>query len=306
MSTDRKLPESVWNVIACPSCGVSLKRTDAGGVCGRCRQAYDYTNSGALDLRLRKERKYTYEFNIGTPLLPDEGFRFDLLPQRDPPEVDFRGLDVPSHLTKEILSHFPKAKANNSLVLDLGCGSTIHRGACEHAGYNYVGLDYSAPKAGILGDAHALPFVDESFEFILSIAVLEHIRFPWVMMREAYRVLQRNGTFIGTVAFLEPFHGDSYYHHTHLGTYNSLKEGGFHIEYVAPSARWSALVAQASMCLFPRMPSFLSTGIVKPVEMLHKAWWRIGRKFNSNLTDSRRILSMTGAFTFVACKKIAE
>ena len=143
----------------------------------------------------------------------------------------------------------------------------------------------------------------ESFEFILSIAVFEHIRFPFVAIREAHRVLMKGGKFIGTVAFLEPFHGDSFYHYTHLGIYNLLREARFEIEYIAPNDKWSVLIAQAPK-LFPRMPNIISKSLVMPLEVLHKLWWGIGAKFTDKASEDKRILHTAGSFVFVARRKV--
>ena len=299
-----KISDNVSKILACPHCGASLHSSNQDATCGGCQSHYKYTKFRAIDLRLQQPKTYQYDFTLGTPLLPESGFDFDLLPKNSNPEVDFSDSNIPHHLSKEIMSHFPRAKTDNSLMLDLGCGNMVHKTVCEQAGFEHVGLDYESEEASILGDAHSLPFKDEAFEFILSIAVLEHIRFPFVAMKEAYRVLKPNGIFIGTVAFLEPFHGNSFYHHTHLGTYNSLQEGGFKIENICPSNKWTVLVAQASMGLFPKMPRFFSKSIVIPIQMLHKIWWRAGSLISkhASATEKTRVLNTTGAFTFIARK----
>jgi SAM-dependent methyltransferase len=253
-------------------------------------------------MHLQKPKPFRVDFQLGTPLAPPD-FSFEPLRANAEPEVDFATRKFPWHRTPALLSYFPRARSAQSLALDLGCGTGRLRAFCEEAGFEWVGLDYAAPDAPILGDGHALPFLPESFEFVLSIAVMEHIRYPFVVAREVLRVLKPGGVYIGTVAFLEPFHGDSYYHHTHLGTYNTLQTAGFDIERVAPNAAWSSLEAQATMGgLFPRMPEHLGRAIVWPLRMLHKAWWRAGRLVAKKASENLRLLTNTGAFEFVARK----
>jgi SAM-dependent methyltransferase len=297
------LSENIWNILACPYCNHDLDKTPDGAACGNCRALYHYSDSGVLDLRLQQKKKYVHEYEIGSPFLIKPGLKFNVLKENENPEVDFSACEVPSHLSRKKMSYIPRAKREGSLALDLGCGYAIQRKVCEHAGYEYVGIDYQPGTAHILGDAHALPFKDESFDFIISIALLEHIRYPFVMMKEAHRVLHRGGVFIGTVAFLEPFHGGSYYHHTHLGTLNSLLEGGFTVEHIAPSEKWSVLTAQASMGLFPQMPDFLSKALVLPLHILHRIWWKIVAILHKTNTTESRICHTTGAFTFIARRK---
>lgn len=101
-------------------------------------------------------------------------------------------------------------------VLDLGCGPRDQFAPLTHLGFRYVGLDYQNPAADILGDAHAIPFVDASFDCVFSYAVLEHLHNPFVAIHEIARVLKPGGWFIGTVSQGEPFHS-SFFHHTSWG-----------------------------------------------------------------------------------------
>lgn len=300
------ISSNVWNTLACSYCGEALGDFLCAPQCTSCGLEYQYTAAGALDLRLKKPRKYGLEFKLGVPHIGASDLQIEPLRANSKPEVDFANMSVPHHMTRELMSYFPKAKAPDSLMLDLGCGDAVHRGLGEAAGFEWVGADYAeSSKASVLADAHALPFKDNTFEFILSVAALQLFRYPFVMMREVHRVLKPDGVFLGTVAFLEPFHDDGFYHHTHLGTINSLVYGGFTVEKLAPSEEWSALTAQASMALFPGMPRFMSRSIVYPVQLLHKLWWQVGSLVtrNPNAANDIRIRNTTGAFAFVASKR---
>lgn len=297
-----EISERIWDILVCPHCGSSLLRTDNGAKCSYCGEEYVYSNNGQLDLRLKRKKLYKTEFELGTILIPKESHPFRILQKNPSPEVDFSDVRVPYHLSQELMSYFPKAKRNNSIMLDIGCGSTVHKEICEHPGFKYIGLDYSSPNAPILGDAHALPFKDNSFDFILSIAALEHIRYPFVMVSEAYRVLKPGEKFIGTAAFLEPFHSNSFYHHTHLGVFNTLQFAGFDIDIIAPSIKWSVLIAQASMILFPKLHRLFSKSIVMPIYLLHKLYWEIGAHILGKKVEKYRAIATTGSFSFIASK----
>jgi len=296
------IPAAAWTALACSQCGGRLSSSASSLECPSCGTCFPIEQNGSIDLRLKKPKTFEVEFRLGTALAPPD-FSFAPLKENPAREVDFTGKNIPWHLSAALLSYFPRARTTESLALDLGCGTGLHRDVCEAAGFQWVGLDYTDPTAPVLGDGHALPFTSESFDFVLSMAVLEHIRYPFVVAHEVMRVLKPGGAFIGSVAFLEPFHGDSFYHHTHFGTYNTLQSAGFVIERVAPNAAWSSLQAQATMGgLFPRMPEKLGRAFVWPLGLLHKAWWRAGRLVSPKANETLRLLTNTGSFEFVARK----
>lgn len=293
-------------ILMCPSCRGELEISAQSTRCTHCQVLYPNQENGIPDLRLRQPKTVALDFTIppvsAAPGNPAAGIQ--PLAVNSTPEVDFSGVIIPRHLTVPLLSHFPRAKENGALALDLGCGEGIHRAVIEKAGFSYVGLDYDLPRsAGLaahapyLGDAHALPFRDASFEFILSVAVLEHIRYPFVMMKEVYRVLKPGGRFIGTAAFMEPFHQNSFSHPTHLGLVNLLSYGGFAVEQIAPDRQWTGLAALAKNGLFPRMPAAMIKLVLLPVVLAQKLWWGLARK-----DDAALIRNTSGSFAFIASK----
>lgn len=230
------------------------------------------------------------------------------------PETIFRflpknlnsSIEIPhfSYMSKELSSYVPAPKTKTSYALDLGCGDTIYKANFEQIGYTYIGLDCSSPKATLQGDAHTLPFKDNSFEVIFTRSVFEHLHNPFMAANEVYRILKPNGLFIGSVAFLEPYHGHSFCHFSHYGLYNLLRSANFLVECISPNKNWDVLTAQSYMALFPKMPYIISQVLTAPLKMLHKTYWKLGcplkSKDNSNL---KRSLWTTGSHEFVSYKK---
>jgi hypothetical protein len=115
-------------------------------------------------------------------------------------------------------------------------------------------------------------------------------------------VLRPGAWFVGTVAFLEPFHSDSYTHHSHLGTLNALQTAGFDVDHVSPSGAWQALRAQAKNALFPGLPKKVALGLVRPLDAVHTTLWKVAKLRHPELTEEHRLQKLAGAFAFVARK----
>jgi predicted SAM-dependent methyltransferase len=69
------------------------------------------------------------------------------------------------------------------------------------------------------GVGEVLPFGDNSFDAVFSLAVLEHVKDPFACAREIARVLKLSGGLMCCVPFLQPVHGypSHYYNMTGRG-----------------------------------------------------------------------------------------
>jgi SAM-dependent methyltransferase len=206
----------------------------------------------------------------------------------------------PWHLTRQQISYFPAARPGE-WALDLGCGRGPHTELLKALGYRVRSADYAGDAADDRADAHALPYRDEAFRLVLSIAVLEHLAEPVVALREVRRVLAPQGVLIGTVAFLEPLHDASYFHMTPLGLAEVIAASGLELEVVSPIRGWSGIRAQLEMGLGTRVPRWVSRLLAAPllgILSLHDVVSRTRR--------ARRLWAeagRAGAFFFVAWRR---
>lgn len=80
----------------------------------------------------------------------------------------------------------------------------------------YVGLDLQpGNNVDIIGDAHNLPFDNESFDIIISSSCFEHDPFFWISFLEMSRVVKTNGYIYVCAPSAGPYHpekcpGDSW------------------------------------------------------------------------------------------------
>jgi SAM-dependent methyltransferase len=88
---------------------------------------------------------------------------------------------------------------------------------------NVVNFEIAAYETtDVRGVGEVLPFIDDAFDAVLSIAVLEHVKDPFRCAKEISRVLKPGGNLMCCVPFLQPLHGypHHYYNMTHQGLVN--------------------------------------------------------------------------------------
>jgi len=105
----------------------------------------------------------------------------------------------------------------DGLVLDCGAGQ---RPVYFENVLNFEIVAYDTTD--VRGVGEVLPFADNSFDSVLSLAVLEHVKDPFACAREIVRVLKPQGDLMCCVPFLQPMHGypNHYYNMTEQGLKN--------------------------------------------------------------------------------------
>jgi SAM-dependent methyltransferase len=108
-------------------------------------------------------------------------------------------------------------KHRGGLVLDCGAGK---RDVYFDDVVNFEIVAYDTTD--VRGVGEVLPFRDNTFDAVISLAVLEHVKDPFQCAKEIARVLKPGGDLMCCVPFLQPLHGypHHYYNMSHQGLSN--------------------------------------------------------------------------------------
>jgi SAM-dependent methyltransferase len=146
-------------------------------------------------------------------------------------------------LTRRSMEAFLTRHATAEPILEIGGGrvSTNHNYSHLFPNRHMVDIDPNR-QPDTLGDAHALPFPDSSFDRILCTEVLEHCHTPQLAVSEMHRVLSPGGKLVLTTRFVFPIHDapHDFYRYTKYGMQHLFRDWEI-IELVPESGAFTAL-----------------------------------------------------------------
>jgi len=117
-----------------------------------------------------------------------------------------------NYLYRQILPNPYSLLPPNPVIFDIGSKEAAGSYAfgCPPKNSKVVCVDImDGPNVDLVADAHDMHMVsDNSVDLVVSVSVLEHVKYPHKVMKEIFRILKPGGLIYINVPFVFPFHAD--------------------------------------------------------------------------------------------------
>jgi len=201
--------------LRCPVCKGTLRSLPAVLACIGCEARYPVV--GGLPI-LINDANSVFACADYVPTAGGEAFRGDSYGKSADAATSFRKAYhtfagyllnfaiTRSHLDAEKALLRMQARVPNLKVLVIGAGDAQYEGLGT-----FIYTDVAFGKSALLiCDAHDLPFPDQYFDFVIAVAVLEHVADPGRCVAEIWRVLKTGACVYAATPFLQPVHLGAY------------------------------------------------------------------------------------------------
>lgn len=140
-------------------------------------------------------------------------------------------------LLREILKTVPYVKGR---LLDIGCGEKPYLDIFSPHTVSYAGIDipqslHKKDAVDIFANAHHLPFKKDTFDTVLCLEILEHVKQPLEVLKEIHRILKPGCVLVLSAPQNYWLHNDpkDFYRFTQQGLIELVEgQAGFTINYV--------------------------------------------------------------------------
>lgn len=184
----------------------------------------------------------------------------------------------------------------------LGDGKVRWRGVDIGDSEEHLGRPANAPHIDLY-DGVKLPYDDASFDVIWCRQVLEHVRYPDLVLAEVNRALKPGGLFVGSVSQLEPYHSRSIFNWTHYGICVVFGDHGLEVEQLTPGVDGLLLMLRAVFGYQTPLNKLIH--VVTPVNQILDALFGMeGKEAESSKRVAHQRIKVAGHIHFLARKVI--
>ncbi len=155
-----------------------------------------------------------------------------------------------------LLEDFGKKASSGELILDAGAGKKPYKKHFSHLSYESADLPGNGEHT-YQCDLHKIPVEDKRFSLIICNQVLEHVKNPFVVVKELERICKPGGFLFFSVPFYYPEHmiPYDYYRYTRYGAKLLAEQAGFDVESVENVDSYLSMISFQLFQIRKNLPS---------------------------------------------------